>query len=66
MESYNAHVMHAYVQFDQTEANFEPHKEVEMKKTEAFDCILHNFSPDLGCQEDRIHISVPAWNFDLE
>ena len=66
MEVYNAWLMHAFVQFDQTEKCFEKHEDVVINKTDSFDLILHKFSPDAGCKEERLMLTVPKWNLDLE
>ena len=37
-----------------------------MKKTDTFDILLKNFSPDSGCKHEKLLLTVPRWNFELE
>jgi hypothetical protein len=65
-ETYNAYINRCLVRFDQSEKLFEKDEEVVMKKTEEFQLVLENISPDLGCKDEKIILDVPMWNLEWE
>ena len=66
LPSYNGFLMHTFQDFEQTERCFEKRDTLKPNIMEKKDIIIKNISNDVGCKDEKLHLTVPRWNIDYE